>query len=156
MLFYNNLLKYNLNFITNYCDNITDNYIETIQHDKYNNTIFHCIDNKKNEYNITSFLTYRRMIKDNEIKIIILIIGVDKNIRYFGYGKIILDEFIKLLKKKNKNKKDINIYIHSLESSKDFFINYGFEKIDKCNFLQNYEGWSNEENEEKLLFKLKI
>ena len=83
-------------------------------------------------------------------------IGVNKNIRSNGYGKIILDEFIEYHNKKISEKRSLNICVHSVKSSENFFINYGFEKINKCIFLQNYEGWSNEQNNEKLLYKLNI
>ena len=156
MLFFNNLLKNNIDFINNFCDNVNEKYIESIQKDKYNRTIFHCIDNKWNIDNITSFITYRILYNKNEKLIIILMIGVNKNIRSNGYGKIILDEFIEYHNKKISEKRSLNICVHSVKLSENFFINYGFEKINKCIFLQNYEGWSNEQNNEKLLYKLNI
>ena len=48
MLFFNNQLKNNIDFLKKFSDNINDKYIESIQNDKYNKTIFHCIDNRWN------------------------------------------------------------------------------------------------------------
>lgn len=154
MIFRNKSLFLKLN-LDKYCENINKKYLDIIINDSKNKIIFHCIDNKINIDNITSFIIYRKIHMKDKNKNIILVIGVYHELRKCGYGKYILDEFIKIIKKTKTNKK-IYIIIHSLESSLLFFINLGFEKIEKCRFLQNYEGWTNELNHEKLIYIKKI
>jgi predicted GNAT family N-acyltransferase len=154
MIFIVNTNYININY-NNYCENINEKYIEIIKNDKKNKMLIDSFDTNINDENITSFIIFRKIILNNEIKFIILLMGVNKEIRNYGYGKYILDEFINKIIL-SKSKKDINLYIHEVESSMNFFINYGFEKIEYCQFLKNYEGWNKENNNNKLLFKYNV
>lgn len=151
MIYKVNPSTFNLDY-SKYSNNINDKYLKIIKDDNKNKMMICCIDN--NEYNITSFIIYRKIILKNEINFIILLISVHEEFRNNGYGKIILDEFIEYINLNTKTEKHINIIIHSLESSEIFFINYGFEKIKNSRFLKIYEGWKS--NSDILLYKFNI
>ena len=53
-------------------------------------------------------------------------LGTHERFRKYGYGKVILDEFIEFIKKLNKSNKKIKILLKSLESSMGFYISNGF------------------------------
>ena len=77
-----------------------------------------------------------------------MLIAVHPNVRNTGYGKITLNEFINFIYKKNKI---LEIFLHSLDTSLYFYYNFGFKKINKNNFIQNYEGI--QENDEFHILK---
>jgi len=141
-----------------YCDNINYKYFQIIKNDLKNKILLHSIDNKIDSLNenISSFIIYRKIILKNDINYIIFLIGVYEDIRNYGYGKLILDEFIENIRIKNKSFKKINIILHSLDESKYFFINYGFRIIDKSKFLKNYEGWNSKEKFRGLILQYTV
>lgn len=148
MIYNVNPLTVDLNY-SKYSDNINEKYVEIIKKDEKNKMIISCIDDNQ----IISFIIYRKVILKNEINFIILLISVHEDFRSNGYGKIILDEFINYICN-IRSKKSINIIIHPLDSSEEFFISNGFEKIKRSRFLKNYEGYSS--NKDILLYKLII
>ena len=141
--------KINCNKIKNYIkfnflENINDKFIDLIFEDNNNKIVFHNIDNSINNYNNTSFLVYHTVYCEETIKYYILLLGTNKKIRNCGYGKLLLDDFIDHIK--NKTKKSINIYINSISDSKQFYIKYGFKKLDlikKNTLFFKYEPYSN-------------
>lgn len=149
--FKNNSLLIKNQFTKKFIDNISDDFIDIVTKDIKNNIICFNVDNYINEHNITSIIIYRKIYMSNEIKYIILLMGTHPDIRECGYGKIFLDEFISLIKKKNKLNKKIIIILHSLNSSYTFYKNYGFKKINKSSFLKNYEGWNS--NDDKIILE---
>ena len=151
MIYKVNPLIYELDY-SKYSNNINEKYIEIIKKDEKNRMIISCVDNI-DDNQIISFIIYRKIVLKNEINFIILLISVHEDFRSNGYGKIILDEFINYIYN-IRSKKNINIIIHPLDSSEEFFISYGFEKIKRSRFLKNYEGYSS--NKDILLYKLKI
>ena len=146
----NNYVLIQNQFIRKFVDNISDEFIDIVTKDTKNNIICFNLDNCINEHNITSVIIYRKVYLINEIKYIILLMGSHPDIRECGYGKIFLDEFISLILKNKLNKK-ISIILHSLNSSYNFYKNYGFTKINKSSFLKNYEGWKS--NDDKLILE---
>lgn len=144
-------LKDNYIIYSDYCDNINEKYIDNLINDKKNKILINGIDDNLN--NITSFIIFRKIILKKEVNYIILLMGVHKEYRRYGYGKILLDEFIEYIKNSKTNKPK-NIILHSLESSEEFFLNYGFLKIKNSRFIKNYEGWKS--NNDHLVYRLKI
>lgn len=131
----------------NFLENINDEFIDVILDDTNNKIVFHNIDNTINNYNNTSFLVYHKVYKEHTIKYYILLLGTNKKIRNCGYGKLLLDDFIDHIR--NKTKKNITIYINSINDSKQFYINYGFKKLDlikKNTLFFNYEPYSDINN----------
>lgn len=126
-----------------FANNITDIFIDSISEDNKNYIICFNIDNQINEYNITSLIVYRKIYSKNGLVYIILLMASHPDIRNVGYAKIILDEFIKMIKEKNKLNKNISIVLHSLESSYNFYKKYGFIKINNSRFIKKYEGYDN-------------
>jgi len=151
MIYKVNPLIYELDY-SKYSNNINEKYIEIIKKDEKNRMIISCVDNI-DDNQIISFIIYRKIVLKNEINFIILLISVHEDFRSNGYGKIILDEFINYIYN-IRSKKNINIIIHPLDSSEEFFISNGFAKIKRSRFLKNYEGYSS--NKDILLYKLKI
>lgn len=114
-----------------YFSGINQKYIKNILYSEKTNIFISCIDNKFNPKNITSILMCHKTESSNVIKYYILLLGTHERFRKFGYGRVILDEFVDYIKKKyNKtnNKRKIKILLKSLESSVNFYLNYGFVK----------------------------
>ena len=125
--------------INKFVNNINEDFITKIINDDKNIMINHSIDDSYDIDSISSFIIYRKIIGKNDIKYVILLFAVHPNIRNAGYGNLILDEFIKKISM-SKSLKKINIILHSLESSLNFYLNYGFIKDNHSKFLNNYEG----------------
>jgi GNAT superfamily N-acetyltransferase len=111
-----------------YFSGINQNYIENILNSNKTHIIISCIGDKFDIKNITSILTYHKTTSLNTIKYYILLLGTHERFRKYGYGKIILDEFIEFVKKANNPNKKIKILLKSLEKSSVFYITNGFVK----------------------------
>lgn len=125
-----------LKFILKFVFNININFIKYIIQDKKNKMVMHCIDSYYNPVNITSFIIYRKIINNKSIQFVILLIAVHPTLRECGYGKFILDEFIKQI----NTTKTTSIILHSTKSSINFYLKYGFVSISYSRFISNYEG----------------
>lgn len=113
-----------------YFSGINHNYIQNILASDKIHIIFYCIGNNFDIKNITSILIYHKTTLSYIIKYYILLLGTHERFRKYGYGKVILDEFIEFIKKINKSNKKIKIILKSLESSMDFYLSNGFIKSD--------------------------
>lgn len=128
-------------------ENINEKFITKICNDRLNKFFVHSMESNISS-DITSVIVYRKYNNKSNIRLIILLMAVHPKLRNYGYGNALLNEFIEFYT--NKLKK-INIYLHSLTSSLHFYLKYGFTRISKDKFLQSYEGWENDKNDEKLL-----
>ena len=139
-----------VNRYTNYYFN--NKYITDLLSNKSSKLICLSIDKYFNSNNIPSILIYRKMYTNNNIvRISIFVISTLKKARGLGYGKLILDLFCDYIKEKYKNK-NIELILHSLDNSIEFYINYGFEEIKNSVYLSRIEGYS----ENSKFFKLKV
>jgi ribosomal protein S18 acetylase RimI-like enzyme len=117
-------------FIYKYCENINIDYLKAICLDSNNKILLYTINEKlttnyKNE--IIGILVYRIILsKRNKMRIYIPLISIHKDMRSYGYGSIILDDFIR----KYKKNKTLELVLLSLESSFDFYNKLGFVKSD--------------------------
>jgi hypothetical protein len=111
-----------------YFSGIGQNYIDNILHSEKTHILVSCIDNKFNIKNITSILIFHKTKSNDLSKYYILLLGTHEQFRKYGYGKLILDEFIEFVNKSNKSKKKIKILLKSLESSVGFYLSNGFVK----------------------------
>lgn len=148
-----------------YFSRINQKYIENILYFEKTNIFISCIDNKFNSKNITSILMCHKTESSNIIKYYILLLGTHERFRKFGYGKVILDEFVDYIKKKSNstnNKRKIKIILKSLESSINFYLDYGFvksnSKVITNKLFYKYETLSElKSNKDKILeFEIKI
>lgn len=128
-------------------ENINEKFITRICNDQLNKFFVHSMETNISS-DITSIIVYRKYGNKSNIRLIILLMAVHPKLRNFGYGNALLNEFIEFYTSKSKR---INIYLHSLTSSLHFYLKYGFTRISKDKFLQSYEGWENDKNNEKLL-----
>jgi GNAT superfamily N-acetyltransferase len=128
-------------FLPFYFSGINQNYIQNILLSEKTHIIISCIDNVFSIKNSTSMLIYHKTKSSNCVKYYILLLGTHERFRKFGYGTIVLDEFIEYVKKTNPNKnkktnpnknkktnpnKNKKILLKSLESSMSFYFSYGF------------------------------
>jgi hypothetical protein len=111
-----------------YLSNINHEYIDNIINLNKYQIIISNIGNKFDIKNISSILIYHKTSSSNLIKYYILLLGTHCRFRNFGYGKILLDEFIEKIIDSNKSNKKIKIILKSLETSMDFYKSYGFVK----------------------------
>ena len=115
-------------FIHRFCENINIGYIKTMTFDLNNKIFLYTMnqvltDNYKNE--IIGIIVYRIILcNSSKIRIYIPLVSIHKDMRSYGYGSIILDEFIE---KYHKNK-ILELVLLSLESSYDFYNKLGFAK----------------------------
>ena len=109
-----------------YFSKINPNYIYPIVLDRKNKILFSCIDEKFNLDNITSILVYRKTKSAGCIKYYILVLGTHERFRKFGYGKVIIDEFVQWIKQTDKSGLPKKILLKSLDTSLKFYQEYGF------------------------------
>jgi ribosomal protein S18 acetylase RimI-like enzyme len=117
-------------FIYKYCENINIDYLKSICLDSNNKILLYTInetltDNYKNE--IVGIIVYRIILsRHNKMRIYIPLISIHKDMRSYGYGSIILDDFIA----KYQKNKTLELVLLSLESSFNFYNKLGFLKSD--------------------------
>ena len=111
-----------------YFSGINQNYTGNILNSDKTQILVSCIDNKFHIKNITSILIFHKTIAQDFVKYYILLLGTHERFRKYGYGKIILDEFIEFVKKSNKSNKKIKILLKSLAASMVFYLSNGFIK----------------------------
>lgn len=109
-----------------YFSGINQNYIQQILTSDKTHIIVSCIGDKFDIKNITSILVYHKTTSSNIVKYYTLLLGTHERFRKYGYGKVILDEFIEFVKKSNKSNKKIKILLKSLKSSLNFYLGNGF------------------------------
>lgn len=109
-----------------YFSGINQYYIDNILNSDKTHILISCVGGKFDIKNITSILIYHKTITLDFNKYYILLLGTHERFRKYGYGKIILDEFIELVEKLNKSEKKIKILLKSLESSMEFYLSNGF------------------------------
>ena len=88
---------------------------------------------------------------NNNIRISIFVISTLHKMRGLGYGKLILDLFCEYIKNKYEDK-NIELILHSLDDSFNFYLNYGFIQIKNSTYLTRIEG----ECKNKKFFKLTL
>lgn len=152
--FYHTAIEQMTDIFPFYFTKINPNYIYPISLDMKNKIIFSCIDNNFNLTNITSILIYRKTKSAGQIKYYVLVLGTHERFRKFGYGKIIIDEFVQWIKQTDKSVFPKKILLKSLDTSLGFYQSYGFEIAELKNnkLFYKYE-MANElkSNKEKIL-----
>lgn len=139
-----------------YFSGINQNYITNLFHSKRIKIVFSCIDPYFSLKNITSILIYHKTKSYTVNKYYILLLGTHDRFRKFGYGKVILNEFIDLIKLYNIGLNNTNILLlKSLDSSMNFYLDYGFIKS-KSSLQTNKLFFKYETNEELKNNKEKI
>jgi len=114
------------NYLLKFCENINVEYIKNICNNSKNKILLYTINSKlDSNYNneIIGFIIFR-IIKNSSsnIKINILLLGIHRKMRFYGYGFTLLDEFVNMYK---KNKK-LEIILLSVKSSIGFYVKNGF------------------------------
>jgi len=124
-----------------YFNNINKKYIDNILYLNNIHIIIYCIDNSFNKKNITSILIYYKTTSLKLDKYYILLLGTHERFRNYGYGKVILHEFIESIKQINRYEKKIKILVKSLERSIKFYYEYGFiqSELKTNKFFYNFE-----------------
>ena len=127
-----------LKLVLQYADNINKKFIENCLDDNQNKLLVSCIDNNDIDYyNISGIIICRKTFNSKDkIRYIILLIAVKPNVRGYGYGGIILEDMKEYF---FKNNKVLEIILHSLKASYNFYVKNGFKQIEKNSFLERYE-----------------
>lgn len=110
-----------------YFKGISDKYIKLLM--EKNNEIkilFITIGQKFIINDTISIIIYHKISSNDTNKYYILCFGVHRKFRKFGYGKYSLDEFIEWIKLSDKSCKQKIILLKSIETSLNFYKNYGF------------------------------
>lgn len=122
-----------------FCDNININYIKEKCNDKNNKILLYSINGQA--YNeIVGLLMYRIILNTkNKIRVYLSIITVKECMRSYGYGQLILDEFVN---KFNKDGKELEIVLLSVSESYSFYEKNGFMK-ENIQYIQKNEDVTN-------------
>jgi predicted GNAT family N-acyltransferase len=126
-----------------FCENLNFNYVKNICSDKNNKILLYAInekltDNFKNE--IIGVIVYRIILYNStKIRIYIKLISTHHKMRAFGYGSLILNDFIK---KYSNTTRTLEIVLLSLRSSHDFYCKNGFIECD-VKYIQKKEDTEN-------------
>ena len=108
-----------------YFTNLNQIYVDNLIKCEKTKILFLCSETKFNIKNIKSILLYVKTKTNDCVKYYILAFGTHYQYRKFGYGKILLDEFIEMVKK-SKTKFNKKILLKSVESSLNFYLTFGF------------------------------
>ena len=136
-MFFTDSIKNHIKLINSCCDNINNEYINLIINDDKNILLLYA----NNDSNIIGFLIYQPVYNAINNRYYILLFGVKKIFRNYGYGNAIITMFINYVNDiKTKYKKQI--IVHALESNINFYTKNGFKCDNKHNYclLQTYEG----------------
>lgn len=112
-----------------YFSGINVEYIKNILLNEKTRIVLSCIDEKFSIKNITSILIYHKTKSNDFNKYYVLILGTHERFRKYGYGKVILDEFVNWIKSNDKSNNKKKILLKSLDTSLKFYLDYGFECV---------------------------
>lgn len=145
-----NIYKY----ISKFCEVIDIEYIKRISSSSQDNKqiIFYSINSFLSKYSIKNeiigCIIFKTILNTKEKKrIYIPLITVHKKMRSIGYGKMIMDDFIKKYK---KNCQILEIVLLSLPESLKFYLDYGFS-ISRSKFIER-----NEEIENNIILSISL
>jgi hypothetical protein len=150
-----------------YFTGINPIYVIRIVQDTKNKIIFSCIDEKFNLKNVTSILVYHKTKPSNKTKLLenikpikyyVLVLGTHERFRKFGYGKIIIDEFVQWIKQTDNSVLSKKILLKSLESSLKFYQEYGFvcSELEPNKLFYKYENADELKNNQEKILELNI
>lgn len=135
--------------IVEYADIIDSKYVNRLMLNKRNKMLV-CSIGKLSNNNISGVIVYRKILsRSDKLRFVLFLIATHPEMRGMGYGTILMNNFCDYVKRENKR---IEILLHSLKSSYNFYIKYGFKKIEKNNFLEKFEHI--EEGEDFTIMKL--
>ena len=121
-----------------YFSKINQNYVDSIINLTNIKILLYCIENEFNIKNIVSILIYKKTNSKNSIKYNILLLGTHERFRKYGYGSVVLNNFVEFINESTKSKKKIKILVKSLESSVKFYLSNGFIKsMNQLNKIQD-------------------
>jgi ribosomal protein S18 acetylase RimI-like enzyme len=133
-----NLADSKIKFAKKYANNINLKFLTRICNDRLNKFVFYGMSSQINLNELASIIIYRKVYSDSKKqRFIIMIIAVHPELRDKGYGSLTMDDFFNYLRKKNKK---IEIILHSIKSSINFYLNIGFNIITNNKFIEKYEG----------------
>jgi hypothetical protein len=134
-------------------DSFKDEYIKSICKERKNKILSYCIDNDINYKNIPTIIVYRKVFKNPEkIRYVILLIVTLKDYRSLGYGNAAIHDFFDFIYDKSRK---VEVILHSLKKSEKFYLDLGFQKIDKNLFIERLEGLNNQDediNKQEVIF----
>lgn len=115
-----------------YVNNINENFIDNILNSNNIKIMFYSNNNKFSIKNNIGILVYYIMQNKMDIKFYLLLFGINKKYRNFGYGTNFLSLFIEYCKSfNNTSNKNKSIILHSLDSSYKFYKSFGFIDVNK-------------------------
>ncbi|MBT6753617.1 GNAT family N-acetyltransferase [bacterium] len=139
MLFIKDKNKYN-DIIKNYCNNINDGYLDNIISDSKSKLLVYCINGYFSENNIIGFIIYVKSLSKSINNYYILLCGINKEYREYGYGNCLLTEFEKFVKL-SKSKYRKKIILHSLDDTLNFYTKNNYIISDLIyKTIEKYEG----------------
>lgn len=134
-------------------DSFKDEYIQSICKERKNKILSFCIDSDLNYKNIPTIIIYRKVFKNKEkVRYVILLIVTLKDYRSLGYGNSAIHDFLDYVYDKSRK---VEIILHSLKKSEKFYLNLGFQKINKNLFIERLEGINRDDDSKDQIILLK-
>ena len=125
-----------------FAENVNNKFISRICLDNNNKIIFYGINKTINMSELVGVCVYRKILDTKEKRIVILLIAIHPNVRNCGYGNIFMKELLDYL----KNDKILEVILHSLSDSTNFYLKFGFKYTNQNKFISNYEGIEYDKN----------
>ncbi len=116
-----------LKLMPSYLETINSEYTEKIILSDQNKILLYSNDNIINKKNIISIIVYRKHIYTPiNTHYYIFLFGINKKLRKFGYGSMVIQDFFSKIKLENKSNTNINIVLKSIYTSLNFYKSIGF------------------------------
>ena len=149
-VFKENMINNRFSFVNKYTkDSFEKGYIENICNIKKNKILAFCIDSEVNYRNVPTIIISRKVFRNKDkVKYAVLLIVTLPKYRCYGYGSSAMYDYFDFIK---DNSRRVEVILHSLPKSKQFYLDIGFVKIEKSLFLQRIEDF--EEDKDKILLK---
>lgn len=134
------------NYIYKFADNINQSYIDRIcynDHNRKKNRILFISNNRKVYDDVFATVIDRKVMDvKGKVRYIIFMFAVLPSCRKLGKGRIGLKAYFDFIEKRNKR---VEIILHSLKTSIEFYKKLGFNQIQVNFFLQKFEGYDDDD-----------
>ena len=144
--FKKNKLNDKFSFVNKYTKgSFKEGYVKNICQDKRNKILSYCLDSVLNYENVPTIIISRKVFKTKDkVRYVLLLIVTQTDYRSLGYGNAAISDYFNYIL---DTKRKVEIILHSLVESENFYLKLGFEKISKSLFLERLEGFNNDKDD---------
>ena len=141
-------------FIRKFAENINKLYIEKLLNKKGKNNRILVISKNDIADNIIGVIIDRKIMNNKDkLRYAVFLFAIISSLRGKGYGASSLESYHNYVTKKNKQ---VEIVLHSLNSSLNFYKKYEYNEISINYFLMNFENYNKEKEKDFKMLKYTI